>query len=53
MVFFRPYRSSEESAIKLSAKSGRIPVAFAVWEGANQERDGLKAVTMAWQNLAL
>ena len=53
VVFFRPYRSTEKSAIRLSPKGGRYPVAFAVWEGSNQERDGLKAVTMVWQNLAL
>lgn len=52
VVFFRPYRSAEEAAVKLPPKGGRSPVAFAVWEGSNQERDGLKAVTMVWQNLA-
>lgn len=52
VVFFRLYRSAEEAAVKLAQKGGRSPVAFAVWEGSNQERDGLKAVTMAWQNLA-
>lgn len=51
--FFRPYRSAEGSAIRLSPEGGRYPVAFAVWEGSNQERDGFKAVTMAWQDLAL
>lgn len=53
VVFFRPYGSAVEAAIKLSPKGGRYPVAFAVWESANQERDGFKAVTMVWQNLAL
>jgi len=53
VVFFRAYRSAEEAAIKLTPKGGRYPVAFAVWEGSNQERDGFKAVTMVWQNLAL
>jgi len=28
-----------------------IPVSFAAWDGANEERDGLKAVTLAWQKL--
>lgn len=30
-----------------------IPVAFAVWDGANQERDGFKAVTLEWWQLRL
>lgn len=28
-----------------------LPVAFAVWDGDNQERDGLKAVTLQWWQL--
>jgi dimethylsulfide dehydrogenase subunit gamma/complex iron-sulfur molybdoenzyme family reductase subunit gamma len=28
-----------------------IPVAFAVWNGSNQERDGFKAVTLEWWRL--
>ena len=32
-------------------KFHEIPIAFAVWDGSNQERDGLKAVTMTWQAL--
>lgn len=30
-----------------------IPIAFAAWDGSNQERDGLKAVTMTWQKLRM
>ena len=30
---------------------GTMPVAFAVWDGENQERDGLKAVTLEWWQL--
>ena len=30
---------------------GAIPIAFAVWDGQNQERDGFKAVTMEWWQL--
>lgn len=30
-----------------------IPVAFAAWDGANQERDGFKAVTLEWWRLKL
>jgi dimethylsulfide dehydrogenase subunit gamma/complex iron-sulfur molybdoenzyme family reductase subunit gamma len=29
----------------------RIPIAFAVWNGSNQERDGFKAVTLEWWSL--
>jgi dimethylsulfide dehydrogenase subunit gamma/complex iron-sulfur molybdoenzyme family reductase subunit gamma len=28
-----------------------MPIAFAAWDGENQERDGLKAVTMEWWQL--
>lgn len=52
MVFFRAFRSSESKSVKLHAKSGgKQPLAFAVWDGANSERDGFKAVTMQWQTL--
>ncbi len=30
---------------------GSMPVAFAAWDGENQERDGLKAVTLEWWQL--
>lgn len=52
VAFFRAFRSSEPRAVKLSATSGgRQPLAFAVWDGANDERDGFKAVTPNWQSL--
>lgn len=48
VVFFRPWQSKEARATGLQ---GVRPVAFAVWNGANDERDGFKAVTMQWQTL--
>jgi dimethylsulfide dehydrogenase subunit gamma/complex iron-sulfur molybdoenzyme family reductase subunit gamma len=26
----------------------QVPVAFAIWNGSNQERDGFKGVTLEW-----
>ena len=52
VAFFRAFRSSEPRAAKLPATpAGKQPLAFAVWDGANDERDGFKAVTMNWQSL--
>lgn len=48
VVFFRRWRSAESHAAQLR---GVRPVAFAVWNGANDERDGFKAATMQWQTL--
>ncbi len=49
VVFFRTWRSPEKHAARIDA--GPRPVAFAVWNGANDERDGFKAVTLQWQTL--
>lgn len=51
VAFFRAWRSAEPRAARLPAAGGDRPVAFAVWNGANEERDGFKAVTMTWQAL--
>lgn len=52
VTFFRAFRSSETRSVKLrDAPGGEQPLAFAVWDGANDERDGFKAVTMKWQLL--
>lgn len=49
VVFFRSWRSAEPRAARLGGRS--MPVAFAIWDGVNNERDGFKAVTMQWQTL--
>jgi len=50
VVFTRPLRVKPDEGVSLRGRSS-IPVAFAVWDGANQERDGLKAVTLEWWHL--
>ena len=50
VIFHRPLKSTETQAVNLEG-TGECPVAFAVWDGANQERDGLKAVNAEWQTL--
>lgn len=52
VVFQRAWRSAEPGASRLpSAPGDARPIAFAVWQGGNDERDGFKAVTMQWQSL--
>lgn len=52
VAFYRAFRSAEPKAGKLSpTPAARQPIAFAVWDGRNNERDGFKAVTMSWQSL--
>lgn len=51
VVFFRAWRSPEPKAVRLSPSGNGQPLAFAVWNGANDERDGFKAVTLNWQSL--
>ncbi len=49
VVFRAPVATSpEEGGVDVSAPGG-TPVAFAVWDGANQERDGFKAVSLDWE----
>ncbi|MDP2794887.1 MAG: ethylbenzene dehydrogenase-related protein [Sulfurisoma sp.] len=48
VAFFRAWRSNEPRAAGLR---GNRPAAFAIWNGANAERDGFKAVTLNWQRL--
>lgn len=47
VVLSRPLRvKAEEGADLLGRRT--MPIAFAAWDGENQERDGLKAVTTEW-----
>lgn len=48
VVISRPLKAEEGAAL---SGRGAMPIAFAVWDGANQERDGLKAVTLEWWQL--
>ena len=50
VVFARKLSVSPQSGVDLG-KRREIPIAFAAWDGANQERDGLKAVTLEWWRL--
>lgn len=50
VVLNRPLKVKPDEGASLSGK-GTVPVAFAAWDGANQERDGFKAVTLEWWQL--
>jgi len=50
VVLTRPLKVNPDEGASLSGK-GTMPVAFAAWDGNNQERDGLKAVTLEWWQL--
>jgi len=50
VVITRPLRTTSEDSVRLDGVR-EIPVAFAVWNGSNQERDGFKAVTLEWWRL--
>jgi len=50
VVLARSLKVKPDEGASLLGK-GTMPIAFAVWDGANQERDGLKAVTLEWLQL--
>lgn len=50
VVLTRPLRVKPNEGAKLPNK-GAMPIAFAAWDGQNEERDGLKAVTLEWWQL--
>jgi DMSO reductase family type II enzyme heme b subunit len=52
IVVSRPMVVRQQGMVQLRSGWQR-KVAFAVWQGANQERGGLKAVTMEWQPLEI
>jgi DMSO reductase family type II enzyme heme b subunit len=53
VVFRRRLEGDGKAAVAFgkAAKGTTYPVAFAIWDGANRERDGFKAVTAEWQGL--
>ncbi len=51
VVFSRPL-SVRGDAVRFSAKKA-AKVAFAIWEGASQERAGLKSFSKGWQELSI
>lgn len=50
VVLVRPLRVSADEGASLQGRKS-VPIAFAAWDGENQERDGLKAVTLEWWQL--
>lgn len=50
VVLSRPLKVTAEEGASLPGR-GTVPIAFAAWDGNNQERDGLKAVTLEWWQL--
>lgn len=50
VVLTRSLKVKPDEGVNLQGR-GSIPIAFAAWDGANQERDGLKAVTLEWWQL--
>lgn len=50
VVLTRTLKVKPDEGTSLLGKSS-VPIAFAVWDGENQERDGLKAVTLEWWQL--
>lgn len=50
VVLSRPLKVKPGEGASLQGRS-TVPVAFAAWDGDNQERDGLKAVTLEWWQL--
>lgn len=50
VVLTRPLQVNAAEGASLRGR-GTVPIAFAAWDGENQERDGLKAVTMEWWQL--
>jgi dimethylsulfide dehydrogenase subunit gamma/complex iron-sulfur molybdoenzyme family reductase subunit gamma len=52
VVLARPLAVRPGEGVALDGRRS-IPIAFAAWDGANQERDGFKAVTLEWWSLKL
>ncbi len=52
LVFARPLAANGAKGVQLKGKTP-TKVAFAVWEGASQERAGLKSFSKEWQELLI
>jgi len=52
VVLSRALKTASADGVQLKGVT-RIPVAPAVWNGGNAERDGFKATTMEWQSVLL
>ncbi len=52
VVFVRPVSTADANDAQLDKLGDYVPVAFAVWDGSNGERDGLKSVT-SWHYLKM
>lgn len=50
VVIARRLAPASEDGVRFDG-AREIPIAFAVWNGSNQERDGFKAVTLEWWSL--
>jgi selenate/chlorate reductase subunit gamma len=50
VVLERTVSAKADDGVALKGRK-TIPIAFAAWDGDNQERDGLKAVTLQWWKL--
>ena len=52
VVIARPFAVRSDAAVRLAAgQKGKV--GFAVWQGSDRERAGLKAVTLDWQSLEI
>jgi DMSO reductase family type II enzyme heme b subunit len=51
VVFSRPLASEGDHEADMTALDG-VQLAFAVWQGANGERDGLKRTSTDWMTLS-
>ena len=53
VVISRPFAVEQDASIVALHRGMTTQVAFAVWQGSNQERAGIKSVTLAWQLLEI
>lgn len=52
VVLSRPLSGGPDSGLVFTGVK-QTPIAFAIWDGANKERDGFKAITIEWVLLEL